>query len=269
MSYDDPTWRALVREGGVAHGALTTGLAALRRANHADHAQYSTAFFQLSIGIEHLCKLVLVIEYALTNEGRYPTDDKMLRQAGHDLVKLVAAVEQVRAGTGAADYQWELPDRRITNAMLGVLDEFARRTRYWHLDHLTSSTADRRDPLAAWYEDVATPLLAQMPEAKRAKIEAQATEFEVMLGDASYVLHTTESGEPIRSPGHMAAHGQSMDWVQEQATFHGATLVRYLTEYFSVRSGDMLGAQMPFLYEYFGLFNNEDRYLRGRKTFGG
>ena len=60
------------------------------------------------------------------------------------------------------------------------------------------------------------------------------------------------------------------EWVRDEATFHCATIVRHLSEVLSVlnrRSHPGAVVELPCLWEFFTVFNNEDKYLRGRKAF--
>jgi hypothetical protein len=84
------------------------------------------------------------------------------------------------------------------------------------------------------------------------------------------VLAETEDGRPIDDLAEAARHGLRGEFIQAEATFHAASVVRYLAEIL----GDlcMLGGagtpvEVPHLNEFVSVFNNEDRDLRRRKTF--
>jgi hypothetical protein len=67
----------------------------LGRANYADKkGEYYTAFFGLSVGLERLIKLVLVADYAISNNGQMP-DERIVRKFGHRLVELTKAADMV------------------------------------------------------------------------------------------------------------------------------------------------------------------------------
>src|SRR5258708_2646489 len=59
--------------GYLFHSCLTQGLAALRNANLHEIEQYYTPFFQLSIGLERLMKVIVIIDHAARNALSLPT----------------------------------------------------------------------------------------------------------------------------------------------------------------------------------------------------
>jgi hypothetical protein len=89
----DPTvtgrdsYSLLTLEGHLFHASLTNGLTALRAASIHQKGTFYAAFFNLSIGLERLMKVVLVIDHMARNSMN-PPSDRVLRQHGHDLVML-------------------------------------------------------------------------------------------------------------------------------------------------------------------------------------
>ena len=100
--------------------------------------------------------------------------------------------------------------------------------------------------------------------------EAWANEVGQLLEGKAILRHTAEDKQPIDDVPAAVLHGRRGEWVQKQATFHCATLVRDLAEALGAltwrarRSG---GLSLPGLEEYFAMYNNDDRYLKGRRTF--
>ena len=62
-------WIALAREASLAAESVAAGLTALRKAQIGNTGTYPLAFFQLTIGIEQVLKLILVIDFMLDNAG--------------------------------------------------------------------------------------------------------------------------------------------------------------------------------------------------------
>jgi hypothetical protein len=75
--WDIPKWHALGREAALVRHLVGSGASALGKANYADQmGEYYTAFFGLSIGLERLSKLILVADFAITNDGKMPEKKK-------------------------------------------------------------------------------------------------------------------------------------------------------------------------------------------------
>ena len=93
---ETPECRALAREISLAAQTLCAGLTALRRANAAKTGLYYEAFFNLATGRERLCKIVLIVDYAIDHDGEFLTDSG-LSKFGHDIQDLVCETTRIRA----------------------------------------------------------------------------------------------------------------------------------------------------------------------------
>lgn len=263
-----------MREADISRHCLATGLASLCKANHMEHGLYNQAFFNLSIGLERLLKLIVVIDSALTSGGTYITAGALKSTYGHDLASLFDAAEAIRARRVADDddFKWDIVDRDVAAAILGVLSEFAQATRYYNLDLLggNGSPPKGRDPIEAWFSEVGGRLEVTYGTRRRSRDERFAQFLGEALGDSSAVLQETEDGRAIRDLEDSSRHANLVAHVQREATFHGATIVRYLAEILAKLNRDCgpTGViQLPFLWEFFAVYNNDDKYLKGRRTF--
>jgi hypothetical protein len=150
-SSDTPTesFRLLQQEGFLIHSCLTAGLTALRGAGPDDRkGQYYTAFFQLSIGLERLMKVIVVLNHMARHQLAPPAPDT-LKGVGHDLLTLFEAIRSdIDIHTGFGLLQ-NIARDSTEYALLEFLAEFAKRTRYYNLDALAASRPSR-DPLAAY-----------------------------------------------------------------------------------------------------------------------
>src|SRR5437763_8720749 len=93
----NPRWRALAREAASAAEHMAFGATVLGRANYAQYAYYTQAFFSLSIGFERSAKLALVVDYALDHGGAYPSSKTLKKEYGHDLKRLLTLTEDIAA----------------------------------------------------------------------------------------------------------------------------------------------------------------------------
>ena len=154
----DKTWQALADEAALAAEHLAIGATTLSKANYAQQAYYSQAFFALAIGLERASKLALVVDHALEHAGVFPKH-KALRNYGHDLQTLLTRADEIAKRRELED---RLPRTRVHENIIKVLTDFANNiTRYYNLDLLTGRphTAEHDDPVRAWFDLVITPIL--------------------------------------------------------------------------------------------------------------
>jgi hypothetical protein len=192
-------WRALAREAGTAAQHISIGASALGRANHAQNAYYSQAFFALSVGFERSCKIGLTIDHALDNDGEF-LDGKRLKRYGHDLRGLLEALAAVSRRRFPDEDYGHLPDSPIHAAIIDLLTQFADNvTRYYNLELLAGApgTTVSKDPIATWFEEVTLPVLAAHDKDRfRRRRERSVSGFAPI---ETYVLarHHSETGEQI------------------------------------------------------------------------
>jgi hypothetical protein len=263
-------WQALANEAGLAAEHLGVGVTALGRANYAQRAYYSQAFFALSVGLERSCKLALVVDHALQNGGRFP-DNNEVRRYGHNLASLLKEMDRVAERRGV-DEQRRLPRSEIHTGIVKTLSRFATNlTRYYNLDLVTGAKGidDRLDPVVEWQRRVTEPVLARhYPDRSFRRDLARAAALEQLAGPYMLVHFFAEDGSAIRSPGAAAQRTAETEfarrwermYVLQLARFAGAVLAEL--GYQGGGSGDI-----PSFSEFFALFHNSDAYFRGRKTW--
>ena len=128
------------------------------------------------------------------------------------------------------------------------------------------------EPIQRWWTEVATPILALHGGGRRtAARQAQAAARVAPLEKACFVLHHAEAGQPIRSLHAMMQQAQSAAVVQRHGRLYVMQLVRWLATIISelAREGAYQHGIQAFLAlpEPFTMFQNDDAYLRGRKTW--
>ena len=261
-----------MREADLARMCLADGLNALIRAHHMNKGLFSQAFFNTSVGLERLMKLIYLIDHGIRHNGAFPSQNEMKNRFNHDLASLfneMVAIRQVLRSEGVS-FEWELLDPDLVRRIVEVLAEFAKKTRYYNLDYLVGAHQLGRDPLEAWAVEVGAYLLRQYPDRLRKRDESWAAFVESTMGEYAVLLQEATDGSTINTLTGSVLEGRRGEWIQKQATFHTATLVRQLVEVLTAlnhRCGPGAGIQLPFLCEGFGVYNNSDRYLRGRRTF--
>jgi hypothetical protein len=267
----DAQWQAVQREAQLAAEQAAHGVTVLGRANHAQTGLYTQAFFALSIGLERMGKLIFLAHHAIRSGGAFPTDHD-LRKIGHDLAPLLAKCEAIGGGLGQHRDYMARPFDTIHRGIEDVLSLFATKLRYYNLNHLTGVAQDQQDPVALWWEKVATPICDRhYSQQQREKDEASAVNIENILADSSLVIHSMETGEPILDVHTLVARGKATRVVQKYGRLYTLQIVRWLAsiifdlshrEAYEQRIKALLG-----LHEPFAIFLNEDKYLRDRKTW--
>lgn len=158
----DPQWIALQREVSLSESMLSLGLHALRNADFNHQAYYYTGFFNITIALERVYKLILE-SHEYSTHGGFLTDAQ-LKKEGHDLLKLY---ERTKSLTNPISKKQPasapIPEEELKDT-LTFLTDFAKKDRYYNFISLGKGGA--ADPVARWYRLVlqrhAQPPLTQM-----------------------------------------------------------------------------------------------------------
>lgn len=145
------TFSLLQQEGHLARTSLLSGIDLLLRANLDEKrvGNFYSAFFQLTIGLERILKLVIITNHMLENNYKPPTDDELRKKYGHNLKSTYLDALSVRNkwGLGKAIVP---TSASIDDKILDFLEKFANKARYYNLRELNNITTDR-GPLGDWY----------------------------------------------------------------------------------------------------------------------
>jgi len=143
-----PTFILLNNEASLAEGSLFIGLTSIRKATNSTKAEFYSGFFNLSIALERMMKLIVVVDFMLANDGSVPTKQQ-LKKYGHDLVSLYEST--VNAGNKFEVESVSMPSpNSIEHEILCLLSEFAKYSRYHNLDSLRDGRGSSDDPLSKW-----------------------------------------------------------------------------------------------------------------------
>lgn len=264
--------RALSQEAHLAKRLVDSGITNIRAANHSDPGLYYQAFFELSIGIERIGKLILALDCFLTHR-RFPTDSEF-RDATrssrnqHDLNRLLAAVEEINQRNKFSVGPFPATPE-VGRKILDFLSSFAGQDRYHNLSTLSTGGAKVADPVATWYSLVleAVPAAKLRPTPK----EEAYIAFSDYLDNSLFVIMRgeTETGGSLTSLRDATAHS----FVGTKLSVEGMLLLihflRYLSQIINQLSYALNRArvQAPHFDEFFYMWGNPDSYLRTRKVF--
>lgn len=145
------TFTLLLQEGHLARTSLLSGIDLLLKANLDDRnvGKFYSAFFQLTVGIERILKLVVITNHMLENNYKPPTDEELRKKYGHNIKATYLHALSVRNKWGHEKVATPVSGS-IEDIILDFLENFANKARYYNLRELNNTTADR-GPLGDWY----------------------------------------------------------------------------------------------------------------------
>jgi len=190
---------AMNREARLSAGLIANGATLLGNAAYWQQALYPQAFFALSIGFERAAKLAYMADCAIEHGGIFPSNATLKRELGHNLTTLFEYIDRI-ANRRASKYS-SRPSTDIHSAIISVLSDFAKTSRYYNLAFVTGDgSALVGDPIAQWNSRVIAPILGKhLSSQRREQIESMAVIDAAMLQQFTSVLQTHETGAPIRS----------------------------------------------------------------------
>jgi len=272
--WDIPEWHFIRQEVMLVRHLIGAGATAIGQANYANKkGEYYRAFFELSVGMERLAKLILVVDYAQTHAGKLP-DEKHVRQFGHDLKSLFAAVEQVSAAR-ALKLDYPRPSDAVATAIIENLDAFAdaKRGRYANFGALANPQTAQHEPIAKWWTEVAEAVLKDRYHGNpvQKKVEGNAQAVTDILGDISAVLHTSETREQITDLEVSSRRAGQTKIVQRWSRYHALTVARWLSDVYCEIAWDAAythGMDAFFgSWEFFYTYRVDDDLLSTRKIW--
>jgi len=133
----------LIKEASLSSSMLSIGLNSLKQANFLDKGLYYLSFFNLSIGIERLLKLIYIQNYRNENHYKFPSNEQ-LKKYSHNIYELYNDVLKYKPENLKYNLNDEMYDKIIK-----MLSRFAKTSRYYNLDVLTNKKKES-DPLVEW-----------------------------------------------------------------------------------------------------------------------
>jgi hypothetical protein len=161
-------------------------------------------------------------------------------------------------------------DDPIHQGILTVLSEFAKGDRYSNINLLVGSQR-QSDPIASWFKQVDEPLYAaRVASRKKEIIWRNAVTVAKVLSPHAMVLHTSETGSDITDVEEASYRTGMYEAVAPYRQLYVLQVIRYWVELlYSLQDVAMKSESqdIPFFTEIFGLFYNEDSYIRTRRTW--
>lgn len=191
------TFTLLQQEGHLARTSLLSGIDLLLKANLDERTvgNFYSAFFQLTIGIERILKLVIITNHMLENSYKPPTDDELRKKYGHNIKSTYLHALSVRNKWGHGKVKAPATDS-IEEKILDFLEKFANKARYYNLRELNNTTADR-GPLGDWYSICIEVAEAKIGYAKLNKAAEQVMHQLDRAGLVGYSSRFDFDGHPM------------------------------------------------------------------------
>ena len=228
----------MLEECELTSALLKSGLHSLRRAGLGDKGNYYRAFFELSIAIERLLKIIIIMKYRTENEGEFPTINNE-NIMGHKLIELWSKAE-LNELTG------------IHQEMLVFLDEFAGYTRYYNLDRIlkkSGKNTKHEGVLAKWKRIQG---LIESKHGKKRYIHRE--ELIEMFAQSENFLHYGMEGEEITQAGLLLDEAANTDYIQGYSVLYVFEIIKIMHK--KVCEIETQGYYMPVVSEFFSYYTD-------------
>lgn len=163
----------LQQEGFLTSSCLCQGLNFLRRANLGTNERglFYSAFFQLSIGIERLMKIIVILDYMYENNLKLLTDNELKNNYGHKIKDLYGVINRIALKHKLNIEQFD--DVSIENDIIHFLHEFALTARYYNISQL-GGKSKTKDPLSEWWDIIYNLYLDEVSTSKQERIQRES-----------------------------------------------------------------------------------------------
>jgi hypothetical protein len=260
-----------VKEAQFTYELLGAGATQIRRADYATKGIYFQAFTSLSTGLERIGKLALMLDHYITTKGAFPDLKYLKVNIGHKISLIYAkSIDVVRNRKIPLHFLSNLDDP-LHQAILKILSDFAEGDRYSNIDLLVGNPR-ARDPVAAWFRNVDLQIFeARVSERRKRQISENAHIIDSIVGDMSYVQHTSETGSGITNIEEASYRTGLQNAVSPHRQLLVLQIIRFWAELVDhLQHGAMQvdeNEDIPYLNEIFAPFVNADTYMKTRKTW--
>lgn len=139
----------LLNEGHLVAEMLAYGVSCINKVYKSKNSLYYQVFFNLSIGLERLLKLILITNKTYKNEN---ISHNYIKNLGHKLGTLQQEVLKIIELYYPLSFDENRISLPIHNAIINELNDFANGTRYHILDKLGQKNT--LDPIVSWEKNV-------------------------------------------------------------------------------------------------------------------
>ncbi|MEG6502795.1 MULTISPECIES: hypothetical protein [unclassified Desulfovibrio] len=220
QSYFGNYYHLLVSEAGLIEWMLYTGLTLTRNSNEAPTGKTCAGFYNLSIGIERLCKLIVIIDY-MANNDLTPPPKSTIKSYSHDITKLISQII-INCPLVPSNKIEICYNHKVTHKLISLLSEFGSTTRYQNINEF-SSNDKTTDPLIKWQAILEEIYKEEIPERIKNDIEDEGSFYYNLVSENASFLHF-DLNRKIIPPHKIFTHAK----IQEKAI---ARATRYLVHF--------------------------------------
>ena len=252
----------LDRECALAASSIGQGLTLLRKHNFTNHGYGTQAFFQLSIGIERLIKIILIYDFRQQNNNNYPTND-YLRKFSHNISELYSHTMKIADSYNLQGLYAELSNDNLHQQIIELLSDFAIKTRYFNLDTITGKKSESQEPLKLWNTTINHEIIKR--HYKTNSVNEKFDELvDNLYSENVFVLHHNDDGKPILNYNDLINEKKFLEVKQKYSMYYVYNVVRYLSCLLQTIDKGL----MPVASEYFQIFRITDKkYILSLKTW--
>lgn len=262
----DKNFITLNNEGAFARNILGLGITEISKANYASLGIYWQAFTNLTVGLERLAKLVILLDYAIENNGKFP-NFKYLKEIGHDLLKLYEISQEIMKKHQIKMRFAQNLESEIHQNILNVLNNFAKSDRYANINFLTGGYQDN-NPVTDWAIKVDDWIWDNDISYK--KQEQIYHNAEIVKQSPIFTLYISELDELITDIYDASVLTGKWQAVVPYRRLYLVQIIRYWTEIFLELTDKCHSKQIlvPYFSEtYAPLFLANDSYIKKRKSW--
>lgn len=216
----DNYYHLLTSEAGLIEWLLYSGLTLTRNSNEAPKGKTCAGFYNLSIGIERLCKLIIITDHMANNNLKPPSKSE-IKSYSHDITKLLSHIIN-NCTSVISDKISKNYNNKTTNKLVVLLSEFGSTTRYQNINEF-SSNDKTTDPLIKWQAILEDIYKEEIPARIKKDIEDESSFYSSFLNENAVLIHF-DLNRKLVPPHKFFSHAQ----VQEKTI---ARATRYLVHF--------------------------------------
>lgn len=233
----------LINEGYLASSSINHGLTSLRKATVAQKGEFYLAFFNLSIGLERLMKLIIIQDFRAKNS--HIPDNKYIRSYSHNLEKLFETCRVI-----GEEHTVIAKSDQISLEILKMLSDFSQSTRYYNLDYITGKN-HAENPLERWSE--IQSLLMNSYYVDKPMVPVQIKELFEFIDEISVTMASNMNATPYKKASDYLFDIEGDRKIQGYAVYHIFILIVELVEI--LRAIEYSYNLYPCLREFFEQFH--------------
>lgn len=261
--YFHKNFHILAREAHLIEEIFYSGLTQLRNSSSNNIGKTYVGFFNLSIGLERICKLIIIADHMCKNGSMAPTKHQ-IRTFGHNIPLLIKKIINISR---------QYPENRIENIhedstiwkLIEFLGEFAGTVRYENIDGICDESIDV-DHMVKWKSILDTIIQEEVSNNSIAMAQQRAVTTHAILGESA--LYMNFGYDDVMLPGNTVF----MNYAMEEKAIARAVrhLVRLIEKIcllsWNVGSHAIAQGQIDFPRQ--AVFPHLNEFFRGILTYG-